>query len=438
MIAQCFKTLFRLHPGASLTLNAVLLLATPAISAQTPAVAFTDATIIDGTGGRILNNGTLLIERGRITAVGDAETVTLPPGADVRSLAGKTVMPGLINAHGHAGGVRGLESGHYGTDNLLRQLNLYAAYGVTSVVSLGDDQSEGFELRNIQDTPSLERARLYVAGPVLSPRSVEEAAMLVDQTAALAPDFLKIRVDDNLGRTPKMSPDIYRAISQRADFHNIPLAVHTYYLQDTKDVVAAGADFVAHSVRDVHVDTEFTDLMLTRDLCYSPTLTRELSTFVYEDEPDFFSDAFFLAGVDGSILNTLRDPQRQQRLRDSAAAQQYKASLPIAMSNLKLLADVGVRIAMGTDSGPAARFQGYFEHLEMWMMQDAGLTPSQIIKAATGDAADCMGLTETGTLEAGKWADLLILSENPMDDIRHTRSIEQVWIAGNPITRPGF
>mgnify|MGYP003672219014 FL=1 len=252
MIAQCFKTLFRLHPGASLTLNAVLLLATPAISAQTPAVAFTDATIIDGTGGRILNNGTLLIERGRITAVGDAETVTLPPGADVRSLAGKTVMPGLINAHGHAGGVRGLESGHYGTDNLLRQLNLYAAYGVTSVVSLGDDQSEGFELRNIQDTPSLERARLYVAGPVLSPRSVEEAAMLVDQTAALAPDFLKIRVDDNLGRTPKMSPDIYRAISQRADFHNIPLAVHTYYLQDTKDVVAAGADFVAHSVRDVH------------------------------------------------------------------------------------------------------------------------------------------------------------------------------------------
>jgi imidazolonepropionase-like amidohydrolase len=88
---------------------------------------------------------------------------------------------------------------------------------------------------------------------------------------------------------------------------------------------------------------------------------------------------------------------------------------------------------MGTDSGPPARFQGYFEHLEMWMMQDAGLTPMQILHAATGGAAECMGLGETGTLEAGKWADILVMGENPLEDIRHTRSLEQVWIAGNQV-----
>src|SRR5690606_5465836 len=122
----------------------------------------------------------------------------------------------------------------------------------------------------------------------------------------------------------------------------------------------------------------------------TPTLAREVSTYIYESEPEFFSDPFFTAGVEPDILDTLREPERQQRTAQNSAAQQYKAALPVAMTNLKLLSDAGVRIAMGTDSGPAARFQGYFEHLEMWMMQDAGLTPMQIIQSATGDAAACM------------------------------------------------
>lgn len=400
-------------------------------AANAQALALVDARLIDGTGNDPVYPATLIMDGGRIVAVGPSAQVSIPEGVRQLSLAGSTLMPGLVNAHGHAGGVRGLESGHYSEENLLRQLSLYASYGVTTVVSLGDDEAEGFQLRDTQDTSALERARLYVAGPVLNPTSVEQAVSLVDETAALQPDFIKIRVDDNLGRTPKMAPEIYRAISERADFHDIPLAVHTFYQQDTKDVLRAGADYVAHSVRDSHVDDEFTALMRARDICYTPTLTREVSTYVYEAEPDFFADPFFLAGTDPDVIQTLRDPERQQRMAQNSAAQQYKAALPIAMTNLKLLADAGVRIAMGTDSGPAARFQGYFEHLEMWMMQDAGLTPMQIIKSATGDAAACMNLPHTGTLETGKWADLLVLSEDPLADIRNTRSIEQVWIAGN-------
>ncbi|KKO06929.1 hypothetical protein LCGC14_0061150 [marine sediment metagenome] len=411
-------------------LTCLILIAMPAAGAPT---ALTDVRIIDGTGGAPVENGVLVVDGGRIIAVGHADNVTIPDDAEQQSLAGKTLTPGFINSHGHAGAIRGLESGHYSRQNLLRQLDLYARYGVTTVVSLGDDESEGFALRNQQNTPTLDRARLYVAGPVLSARTPEEGRTLVDTTAGLSPDFIKIRVDDNLGRTPKMSADVYQAISKRADHHGIPLAVHTYYLQDTKDLVRAGADFIAHSVRDVHVDNEFVDLMLASNVCYTPTLTRELSTYVYESEPDFFADPFFLREADPAVLATLREPERQQRVRESAAAQQYKASLPIAMANVKMLTDAGVQIAMGTDSGPPARFQGYFEHLEMWMMQDAGMTPMQILHSATGGAADCMGLSETGTLTVGNWADMLVMGENPLEDIRHTRSLEQVWIAGKPI-----
>ncbi|MEX0739413.1 MAG: amidohydrolase family protein [Pseudohongiella sp.] len=402
----------------------------PAIGAP---IALTGARIVDGTGNAPIENGVLVITDGRITAVGSADRVDIPEDAIQQSLAGKTLIPGFINTHGHVGAVRGLESGHYNRDNLLRQLALYARYGVTTVISLGDDESEGFTLRDQQNTMELDRARLYVAGPVLSAQTPADASALVDDTAVLSPDFIKIRVDDNLGRTAKMPAEVYQAFSDRADHHGIPLAVHTYYLQDTKDLIRAGADFIAHSVRDTHVDSEFVNLMLTHNLCYSPTLTRELSTYVYESEPAFFADPFFLTDADPQVLATLREPERQQRLQNNAAAQQYKASLPIAMANVKILADAGVQIAMGTDSGPPARFQGYFEHLEMWMMQDAGMSAMQILQSATGGAAECMGLSDTGTLETGKWADLLVMGENPVQDIKNTRSLEQVWIAGKPV-----
>lgn len=411
---------------------AAMMLATQTWSAP---LALTDVRIIDGTGADAVDNGVVIIDEGRIQAVGPADSVAIPDDAEQRSLAGKTLMPGFINTHGHAGGVHGLESGHYSEENLLRQLALYARYGVTTVISLGDDEHQGFMLRDQQNTPQLQRARLYVAGPVLSARSADEAAALVDETAQLEPDFLKIRVDDNLGRTPKMPPEVYRAFIAQSEQHGIPLAVHTYYLEDTKDLVRDGADFVAHSVRDRHVDEEFITLMRDNNICYSPTLTREVSTFVYESEPDFFSDPFFLAEADPQVLETLREPERQQRVQNNAAAQQYKASLPIAMANVKTLADAGVQIAMGTDSGPPARFQGYFEHLEMSMMQDAGMSPMQILHSATGGAASCMGLSDTGTLEPGKWADMIVLGADPISDIRNTRSIEEVWIAGNLVPR---
>jgi imidazolonepropionase-like amidohydrolase len=162
-----------------------------------------------------------------------------------------------------------------------------------------------------------------------------------------------------------------------------------------------------------------------------PTLTREVSTFVYESTPSWFGDEFFLRHADPATLEQLKDPKRQETMRNSVPAQKYKVALDVATANLKKMKDAGVRIAFGTDSGPPARFQGYFEHMELEMMVKAGFTPMDAIVSATGDAARCMkNTTGLGTLKAGAPADFVVYRDDPTKDIRATRSIESVWVAG--------
>jgi imidazolonepropionase-like amidohydrolase len=187
-------------------------------------------------------------------------------------------------------------------------------------------------------------------------------------------------------------------------------------------------------VRDVPVDDEFINEMKKRNVCYSPTFTRELSTYIYDATPPWVDDPFFLKGAEPGVAEQLKDPKRQEQIKNSnawKAGQQYKASLEVAKRNLKTLVDRGVRIAFGTDTGPPGRFQGFFEHLELEMMVDAGLTPMQALVSATGDAARCYGKAgQFGTLAAGAAADLVILNQNPLENIRNTRSIDAIWIAG--------
>ena len=193
-------------------------------------------------------------------------------------------------------------------------------------------------------------------------------------------------------------------------------------------------DFLAHSVRDQEVDDEFIAMVKEKDVCLCPTLVREVVMFVYEDVPEFFEEPFFLQEADSEVLTQLKDPERQKKVASSPAAKAYKKALEVASVNVKKLIDSGVGVAMGTDSGPPARFQGYFEHVELDLMAKAGVDPMQILVSATGEAARCVGLADDiGTLETGKWADFIVLTENPLTDINNARSIESVWIAGNRV-----
>jgi len=409
-----------------------LLLLSMLCNANEGTVAFVGATIIDGTNAAPLEDGVIVVTDGRIQTVGPRSDVTLPQEAEVIDVAGKYIMPGLINAHGHVGATIGLNgNGGYTRANLLRQLSLYARYGVTAVNSLGGDFGQGFRLRDEQFNSDLNRARIYVAGSVVVGDSEEAIRNEVNRNADVGANFIKVRIDDNLGATQKISRPLFEALVDQAHRRRLPVAVHLYYLDDAKFMLRTEADIIAHSVRDLPVDAEFIDMMTASDTCYIPTLTREVSTYVYESVPDFFEDPYFLKEVEPGILEQLSSPERMSQVAGSRSAQTYKAQLPTAMDNVGTLHREGVRIAMGTDTGPPARFQGYFEHMEMHMMVDAGLSPHDAIRASTGVAADCIGMGDIGTLEPGKWGDFSILTEDPVADIRNSQSIESVYIAGN-------
>jgi imidazolonepropionase-like amidohydrolase len=402
-----------------------LILAASACSAaaQVPVTrVFTGATLIDGTTRAPVPNATILVRDGRIVAAGPAGSVSVPAGAQRVSLAGKTVIPGIVNAHGHV------------TDPT--DLATYAAYGVTTVYSLGGEPPSVFAARAAQNAPTLNHARVFLAGRVLAPNDAAEARQQVAENIAQKVDIIKIRVDDNLGTTKKMMPEIYRAVIEAAHQRNMRVASHLFYLADAKGLLGAGTDYVAHSIRDTDVDAEVIGQLATRNVCVSPTLMREVSTFVYESTPAFFSDSLFLTHANRQWMDSLRKPAAQAAMKASTSAQRYKVALDQAKRNLKKLSDAGIPIAMGTDTGPVGRFQGYFELMELEQMVSAGLTPRQALTAATSGAARCMKIDrDLGTVEAGKWADFVVLDADPLANISNVRKIASVYIAGNRVPR---
>jgi len=399
-------------------------------------VALTGARLIDGTGRAPIEQATLLIRNGRIEAAGASTALAVPDGAARIDLSGKTIIPGLINAHAHvnadAGSTRPVR------EQLEAQLRLYADYGVTTAFVLGStptDLQHALALRDEQEQSGKGRARIYVAAPsIRAAATADQARQAVNRSADMKVDIIKIHINGNAN---DMTPEVYGALIDQAHKRRLRVAAHLFYSKDAWSLLKAGVDIFAHSVRDTDIDSAMLAELKRRNVGYIPTLTRDLSIFVYETTPAFFGDPFFLRHVAdyGGDMKKLSDPGLQAKTRSDKQAQAIKTALEQASRNVKILTDGGASIAMGTDSGAGdGRWQGYFEHVELEMMVKAGVTPMQALMAATGGAARIMKLDDQlGTLQPGKQADFVVLRANPLSDIKNTRQIDAVWIGGRRI-----
>ncbi len=412
------------------------------------------ADIWDGSGRPTIRDGRVVVSDGRIQAIGPPASTSIPQGATVISGEGKTLIPGLINAHGHVGMTRGLKAGpeNYTEENIVEQLRLYARYGVSTVMSLGSDFDAIFKVRGPAKPQESPRAAVFTAGrgftgkagyPVVMPGnagvqrevdSVEEVRAQVAELARQKVDMVKIWVDDHWGHYKKIRPELYRAIISEAHKHGLRVMAHIFYLEDAKDLVAAGLDGMAHSVRDQEIDDALIRSLKEKNTFAVPTLVREESTFIYATPPAFLDEPFFSRWIAPEIVSKLKDPAYGARVKSDPDFSKYPGQLKMGQKNLKKLWDAGIPVAFGTDTGPPARFQGFFEHRELELMVEAGLTPAQALQAATSNAAAALHISGNfGTLANGKRADMILLDADPLADIKNTRKINKVWIGGREV-----
>ena len=375
---------------------------------------FENGRVIVGD-GKVIENASFLVQDDRITQVGPAAAIKAPAGSMRVNLAGKTVMPAIIDTHVHTSTTR---------EALITDLKQRAHFGVGAAMSLGLDPGDfAFKVR-AESIPGA--ARFFTAGRgITAPEpgrtdvpywitTPEQARKAVQELAANKVDIVKIWVDDRDHKFTKLSPALYSAAIDEAHKNKLRVTAHIFALEDAKGLLKAGIDAFAHGIRDTDADADVMALFKAHP-----------NVVVVPNMPDrgVAADYSWLKGhiPDGEL----------QKIQAAATDRpQVAATWAIQGRNLKKLSEAGVTIALGTDGNTP-----WAPHVEIQDMVAAGMTPAQVIVAATKNGAEFLRMARTGTIANGSIADFLILDANPLDDITNTRKISGVYLHGALVPR---
>src|SRR5437660_3155428 len=440
------------------------LLVASILAAQQPGgiVVILGATLINGTGSSSIRNSAIVIDGGRIRDIGPRTEVRVPGKAQTVDAIGQWVIPGLIDAH-----VPFSQSGDIYTrpdvvdlrkwrsyekemewikERLPYTFERYLVCGVTGVVDCGGPMWN-FEMRDIA-AHSRKAPRVVVAGPLIStflppttatddpdivkPDSPAQARDLVRRQLDRKPDLVKLWWVRRPGDHLDQQVAIMSAAIDESKSRGVRVAVHATELETAKAALRAGADILVHSVTDRLVDSEFISLVTKRDIPYITTLGVEDGYRMVLNQQVALTDIEQKLG-DPEVIATWSELAKIPEAEIPGGVPRIPAApkQPVAFDNLMLLESAGVRVVAGTDAGNIGTLHGPALHHEMELMAAAGLRPMDIIVSATKNASAVMGLqNDVGTLQKGKFADLVILDADPLVDIKNTRKIFKVMKAG--------
>ena len=432
-----------------------------ALYAQSNVVIYEGARLIIGDASAPIESGAFIVRDGHITAIGKKGSIKPPAGAAHVDLTGKTVMPAMNNVHLHVGyeGYVSWSVENHTPENVLDHLEREAFYGVGTAMSMGE-QPVDFAITFQQDQLANKfppAARFFFAAGFAPPgggpdalliqgtaplhavnevSTADEAVATVRKLAARNIKELKFWVDNrdnNRGSLKKMPPEVYTALIEEAHKHGMIVHAHATNLPDQKAVVQAGVDVLVHTLLTEKVDDEFVAILKAKRPYWAPVMgLGDRSELCDGDNP--FIEQVLPDGVIADIkAGRTWLPSPPCPAPPTAQFAQREENLKY---NFPKYIAAGARIVLGTDAGVSAKYSyGFAEHHELGMYVRLGLTPAEAIVAATSRPTEVLRIKDTGLLAKGKRADFLVLNANPLQNIRNTREIDSVYLAGTRLDR---